>query len=784
MFKKRGPNPLGIRTYLWFVLAVWLGSPSWAAKCDPRGQQAPAIPPALGDRATTVNIRADSQQKVKDTIQLRGHVQVTYKDIEMTADEATYDETSGEVVARGHVTFAEPRAHLEADEAHYNVPTGKGWFTKGKGYVRPKVRPRPGILYTDNPFYIRAKSVERVDEDTYKLRGASVSPCKNTEKGWSISGHSARVEVGDKVVTRGTLFRFLRVPVIYSPFLVNSIASDPRRTGFLLPHIGSSSQKGFIAGDGFFWTINRSADLLVGLENYSVRGLARRAQFRAVPSSTSFLVVDYFGVNDKGGGPLRAFRAPGQSLRAVGQTVNLGHGFRGVLDVDYISSLAFRLTFAPSFTEAVGSEVHQSGFLTKNFDAYSVNLYVSRYQDFLSAERKPGNSTIIRQTPSFSFTRIDKQVGRSPFFFAFDASAAGVARTEPGFQTPGITERLDFHPALTLRSKPFWGFHLTPSAGARATRYGTSRLPGGDPLKRLLGELDVDLRPPSLAKVFAGNRWGHKFKHVIEPDVRYRLVRARDAQNILNVVRFDETDILTETSEFEYSLTNSVLTRKDEGGGANNPPQARELISLRLSQKYYFDPTFGGALGQAGKVVFDPTISLTGFAFARGTRLSPVISVLKFAPVSNYDTELRADFSPNGQGLLNAGITSHLRHGPLGVAFTDFFINRTAGLPTPLAPAASPTLLPSFNLLRTVASYGDVNRKGLSGAFGLDYNFARRIAHQVVSQVSYNFGCFGLDFEYRRFTLGALRRENVFRVALSLANVGTFGNLKPRERLY
>jgi len=183
-------------------------------------------------------------------------------------------------------------------------------------------------------------------------------------------------------------------------------------------------------------------------------------------------------------------------------------------------------------------------------------------------------------------------------------------------------------------------------------------------------------------------------------------------------------------------------------------------------------------------VVFDPTISLTGFAFALGRRLSPVVSVLKFAPSSHYDTELRADISPSGGGVLNAGITSHLRHGPVGLSFTDFFINRTAALSTPLAPTGSLSRLPSFHLLRAVASYGDVNRKGFSGAFGLDFNFAQRIAHQVVNQVSYNFGCFALDFEYRRFALGDLRRENQFRVALSLANVGTFGNLKPRERLY
>jgi len=115
---------------------------------------------------------------------------------------------------------------------------------------------------------------------------------------------------------------------------------------------------------------------------------------------------------------------------------------------------------------------------------------------------------------------------------------------------------------------------------------------------------------------------------------------------------------------------------------------------------------------------------------------------------------------------------------------TDFFINRTAALSTSVIPSGNLSKLPSFHLLRAVASYGDVNRKGLSGAFGVDFNFAQRIAHQAVSQVSYNFGCFALDFEYRRLALGALRRENQFRVALSLANIGTFGNLKPREKLY
>ena len=748
------------------------------------GQQRPEIPSELQDLKSTVSIRADSQEKVKDTYQLCGHVEVTYQEMKLTADEASFDASAGDVVARGHVTFADSESRLEADEAHYNVRTGLGWFSNGRGNLHARIRPRPRMLTTENPFYVRARKVERRGASTYVVEGGRLSSCACEKKGWSMGARRARIEVGNKVVTQGSVFRLFRVPIFYSPYFINSIAQQPRQTGFLLPHVGTSSQKGFIVGGGFFWAINPSADLLLGVENYSIRGLARSGSFRARPSATSDITIDYFGVNDKGSGPLRQSRAPGQSLRAEGQARDLGHGFRGVLDVDYITSLAFRFTFTDNFTQAVASEVHQTGFLSKNFDAYSVNIYASRYQNFLSAERKPGNSIIIRQTPSFSFSGMDKQVGHSPVYFAFDASATGVGRTEPGLETPQLSERLDFHPEVTLRPKPFLGFHVTPSAGLRGTRYGTSLRADGEPLNRLLGEFSVDLRPPSFDKVFSKLRWGYRFKHVIEPDIRYRLVRARDPESLQEVMRFDQVDIFAETNEIEYSLTNALLFRKDTAAGQAEKSQARELISWRLSQKYYFDPTFGGALDPGKRVVFDPTISLTGFAFAQGRRLSPLVSVLKFAPFSNYDTELRADINPSGGGVLNAGITSHLRRGPLGLSFTDFFINRTAALSTPLAPSAALSELPSSHLLRAVASYGDVNRKGFSGAFGVDFNFAKRIAHQVVNQVSYNFGCFALDFEYRRFAVGDLRRENQFRVALSLANVGTFGNLKPRERLY
>ena len=727
-----------------------------------------------------MSIRADSQQKIGDTYKLKGHVVISYRDMEVRADTVTYDHTSGEVAADGHVTFTDPKSQLEADEAHYNLVTEKGWFANARGYVRAPAVARRNIIVSQSPFYLSAERVEALEENIYQIERGKVSVCDDEAKGWSLETRQARLTLGDKVVTHGTLFRFLRVPLLYAPVLVSSAQRIPRQTGFLIPQLGNTAQKGFIVGEGFFWAINPSVDLLLGVTNYSQRGVAPSGRLRARPSETSEVSAEFFTIDDRGFGPNRQNQAPGESVLATGQAADLGYGFRGVLDTYYINSLAFQSTWAPSFTQAVSPEVHQNGFLTRNFGAYSADFLVSRDQNFLSTSQAPGNSIIIWRAPSFSLSRIDKQLGESAFFFAFDTSAAGVARDQPGFSTRDLADRLDFHPVVTLRSKPFWGFHVTPSVGMRVTQYGTSVTPGTDPLTRLLGEFAVDLRPPSLEKVLAQPHWGHRFKHVIEPDIRYSLVRIQDPEEIQRVVRFDALDTLAQTNEIEYSLTNIILMRKDAPDGESGQ-DPHELVSLRLAEKYYFDPTFGGALVPGQLVVFEPTLSLTGFAFAQGRHLSPVVGVLKFEPFSNYDTEVKADISPYA-GFLDVGLTSRVRHGPLALSVTDFYVSRTESLITS-PPSTPPSQATQFNLLRTLFTFGDINRKGFSGAGGVDYNFVLGIAHNIVGQASYNFGCFGLDFEYQYYNLGTLRRGNSFRIALALANVGTFGNLKARDTL-
>jgi LPS-assembly protein len=80
--------------------------------------------------------------------------------------------------------------------------------------------------------------------------------------------------------------------------------------------------------------------------------------------------------------------------------------------------------------------------------------------------------------------------------------------------------------------------------------------------------------------------------------------------------------------------------------------------------------------------------------------------------------------------------------------------------------------------------YGSPSKRGWSVAAqaGVDSEF--NLLQYSAAQTAYNWDCCGISFEYRRFSLGSVRNENQYRFAFTLANIGSFGNLKRQARLF
>ncbi|GAC1649259.1 MAG: hypothetical protein NVS9B15_08380 [Acidobacteriaceae bacterium] len=89
-----------------------------------------------------------------------------------------------------------------------------------------------------------------------------------------------------------------------------------------------------------------------------------------------------------------------------------------------------------------------------------------------------------------------------------------------------------------------------------------------------------------------------------------------------------------------------------------------------------------------------------------------------------------------------------------------------------------------FNQYRLLAGYGNPSKRGFSLAGNIGVDAVLGNFQYSAAQTSYNWDCCGLSFEYRRFGLGTVRNENQFRFAFTLANIGTFGNMRRQERIF
>jgi LPS-assembly protein len=718
-----------------------------------RGQQrAPLVTPG-GEFA----IEAETQRKDGDVYSASGNVDLRYQNARLRADQIEGNRVTGEARASGHVQFDYGTQHIEGEEAQLNLYTGRGRFLRVRGTVSMPRRANPSVLISSNPLYFEAQEIVREDEKTYKLRGAWMTICLPERPTWKFYAPSATLKLEKRIALVNANFRVYRIPLFYFPYASLPAGGRVRQSGFLLPEISHTNSKGWQAGDAYYWAPTEWLDVEAGAQYYSERGWGQSGLLRLAPAENTRAELRYFGVMDRQnqGGHVARFLLESK----------LPGGWHAVADLNNLSSLTFRLAFSTTFEEATVSEVHSSAFLTNNFRGFSLNFFSSDYKDFLSAA--PPASITLRRMPGARISSVEQAPWRRlPFYFGFHALADGAYRGDPNLTTAAIVQRSEIAPRVTIPLH--WGpwLGVTPTFQVRTTRYGAQLqggLPVGGPLVRNTGEVTVDLRLPELAGIWEAGE--AKWKHTIEPAAVYRYVNGVKSYD--RIIRFNETDTLTDTNEAEYSLTQRLYRRKGQG-------PVNELLSWRVAQKYYFDPTFGGALAPGQRNVFQALNSITPFAFADSyRRFSPLVSDFHVDPGGRWDVDFLTNYDPV-RGRVTAYGTLATMH-PFGESFLTLAHYRVQ---------ANTILQPFEQQIRALAGWGKMNRKGWSTAVALNYDVNRKFFQYQVMQVTYNGNCCGISFEYRRLALGPVSSENQFRASFLIANIGTFGTLRHEEKLF
>lgn len=741
-------------------------------------------------------VRAAEQEREGSRYRLRGEAEIETREMRLRAQEIDYDQETGVAEARGrahYVNFVSGE-QLWSERIDYNLKDGGGSFYAVQGAAYGKIDYRPGILRTENPFFFQGEWAEKIQQ-RYILHRASITNCSGINPWWKLDAPVIDVIPGQRAIAQRSWFRLKGVPILYAPAFYKDLREGSRKSGFLTPSVGNSNRRGLMYGLGYFWALGRSYDVSYRPQYFTQRGLAHTADFRARPTERSELSVFVYGIRDRGrllddGSRVRE----GGYLATAQGRAELPWGFYARGTVNYLSNFAFRQAFTESFNEAVFSEVNSVVNVSRDWSTQNFNVVYSRQENFQSAQ--PGDTIVLRKLPQIEWEGRDRELVRGPLPLWVSWSAAGglLQRNQPLFQTRQFVERFDLAPRLmtALRWKQI---HLLPYVALRETHYGSSfrtavekelgRQVAGEGVNRMTRELGAELALPTLERVFDAPRWlGRKVKHAIEPRASFRTVAG--AGRFDRLIRFDELELISDTTEVEYSLEQRLWSK-----GRDN--RVRDLLTWEIRQKRFFDPDFGGAVVAGQRNVVASSAGLTAFAFLdRPRRTSPVVNALRAQPFGSFGVEWRGDYDPLRGRLVNTSVTVDTRTSNY---FLSFGHTRVSCVPLSDVEAfereafcrsapSGQVLSPPSNQLRGTLGLGNENRRGWNAGVYAVYDYAVGVMQFVNTQLTYNTECCAFSGQYRRFNFGARSGENQFRLALVIANIGSFGTLKRQERLF
>jgi len=671
-----------------------------------------------------------------------GNVKIFYEDIVITTDEAVYNTETKEGYTVGKTHFSQGEQWLTCTRAEFNSTTETGTFYDATGF-------------TDREFLIWGRTIIKTGPDTYRYQDGSITTCNEENPKWKFTASRSEIRVDHTARLRNTFLKIKGIPVFYTPYMILPLEKKDRSSGFTNFSTGTSTSKGRVYSQGYYQTLGRSADMRIYGDYFSLRGLAMGVILRTRPNPSTHLNFEVYGIDDS--------RDYGGVHLIVDGESRMRNNWRAVARVNITSSFKFRQAFADNFNKATTSSEWADVFLTKNHDSFSTNIAFQQNKVTF-----PGKSLVTRKVPSLEFLSLGTPIGNSPIIFSFRSSMDGLSRRDSELETEGIIQRLDIYPRLTLRLPSFLGFSIIPSVGIRETYYGaqisddTEAAIINQGLHRRYSDLNIDLKTPILEKDYNAS-WLGTFRHSVEPYATYRWTHG--IEELQQIIRFDENDAIADTSEIEYGLVNRFFTKRKNGAGVN---EKHEFLAVALTQKYYFDPSFGGAFQLEHANAFYPLNTTTGFYQTGIERtLSPISGTVRIRLNDSLSYDLKTDYDTELQRWRNASFWTHFNKGRFTITGTYF---RTL--------QSEPDLFAS-NQMQGSISYGSTNR-GFASRLIVRYNFQTSQLLNSQTRLSYTWDCCSIATEFKQYALD-VRTESQFSISFGLKGIGSLGNLRTED---
>ncbi len=189
----------------------------------------------------------------------------------LEADWLHYDEPSDEAHAKGGVVFTQDRSRVEGSELKLKL-------TERLGAMQDV---RFDMVSDDGQnAHGTAKTLTFAGQDRYQLDQASYTTCAPNDPDWQLKTDDLKLDYVSSIGSaRQVRVEFMDTPILYSPWMDFAL-DDKRKSGFLTPAYGASSERGLELVVPWYWNIAPNRDATITPRVMTKRGVQLGGEFR------------------------------------------------------------------------------------------------------------------------------------------------------------------------------------------------------------------------------------------------------------------------------------------------------------------------------------------------------------------------------------------------------------------------------------------------------------------------------------------------------------------------
>lgn len=602
----------------------------------------------------------------------------------ITADQLTYDEENGLVIASGNVEISQEGRVLLADKVTYNLnsdivaaegnvtlvePSGDTVFADfievtgdlKEGFVRD-IR----VLMADNT-RIAAASGTRSGGNRTEFRKGVFSPCELCRDDpsraplWQIKANEVvHDQEAQDIIYRDAWLEFFGIPVLYTPYFSHPDPTVDRRSGFLAPTIGSSDFLGTATTIPYYWVIDDDKDLTIAPLLSTEQGVNLTGEYRQLFENGKIEIAGSATIADRDerGGNVANDRFRGH-VDAEGQ-FELDDTWRWGFDVKRTTDDTYLRAFDFDTERTLTSTAYLEGLKGRNHAAVRGLTYQGLRSSDVDAE-----TPIVVPLADYNFIS-EPGVGLPGGRYTVDANLQVLTREEgrdsrrvslvSGYHIPYTSPLGDIYEVTAqVQTDGYWTDGVVPSS----SDVNPSGAPGSDTEGRIFPQLAVKWRYPWA-------RQDGSVQQVIEPI--FQAVLAPNGSNPGTIPNEDSLD-------FEFDDTNLFDLNRFAGND-------RVDSGSRVDYGVKWTGTFGSE-GAAGAFIGQSyRFSENRDAFSEGSGLedneSDIVGRVLLRPIEHVDFLYRFRLDKDDFNADRSEVDLSLGPDALNLDLSYFFIDQEA----------------------------------------------------------------------------------------------------------